>query len=121
LGETVVHAGIVSTPAVLIMALSGICIYTVPEIVESTSLLRIIFLIIAGSIGVYGIILLCAIMLCYLTSLDNYGTPYIAPYAPLIANDLQDGFSMKNIIDMKKRPEALRSPNKVRRKIKSDR
>ena len=116
LGETVVNAGIVSTPAVLIMALSGICIYTVPEIVESTSILRILFLLLAGSVGIYGIILLSAFMLCYLTTFENYGTPYLAPYSPLISNDMQDGFQMINIVDMKKRPEAIGSPNKYRRK-----
>ncbi len=115
LGETVVNAGIVSTPAVLIMALSGICIYTVPEIVETTSLLRLFFLLLAGSVGVYGIILISAFMLAYLTTSDNYGVPYLAPYSPLITNDMQDGFLMKNVIDMKKRPSSLGSPNKIRR------
>ncbi len=115
LGETVVNAGIVSTPAVLIMALSGICIYTVPEIVETTSLLRLLFLLLAGSVGVYGIILISAFMLCYLTTLDNYGVPYMAPYSPLIQNDLQDGLLMQNVLDMKKRPESIGSPNVYRR------
>ena len=115
LGETLVHAGIVSTPAVLIMALSGISIYTVPEIVETTSILRLIFLILAGSVGGYGIILISAFMLCYLTTSDNYGVPYLAPYAPLIASDMQDGFQMKSITDMKRRPVVFASRNKTRR------
>ncbi|MBO4262720.1 MAG: spore germination protein [Clostridia bacterium] len=119
LGETVVQAGIVSTPAVLIMALSGICIYTVPEITESTSILRILFLLLAGSIGIYGILVISAIMICYLVTSDNYGVPYTAPYSPLIANDLQDSFLMKNVVDMTKRPESIGSPNKIRRKRKN--
>ena len=118
LGETVVNAGIVSTPAVLIMALSGICIYTVPEIVESTSILRLLFLLLAGSVGLYGIILISAFMLLYLTTSENYGVPYIAPYSPLISNDLQAGFQMINIEDMQKRPESIGSDNKYRRGAK---
>lgn len=115
LGETIVNAGIVSTPAVLIMALSGICIYTVPEIVETTSVMRLLFLLLAGSVGLFGIILLSAFMLLYLTTMDNYGVPYVAPYSPLISGDLQDGFQMINVIDMKKRPASLGSKNTYRR------
>ena len=116
LGETVVHAGIVSTPAVLIMALSGICIYTVPDIVESTSVLRLLFLMFAGSIGVYGIIVCFGIILIYLSTIENYGSPYLAPYSPLISNDLQDGITMKRIDEMLRRPESIGSPNKIRSK-----
>ncbi len=116
LGETVVHAGIVSTPAVLIMALSGICIYTVPDIVESTSVLRLLFLMFAGSIGVYGIIICFGIILIYLSTIENYGSPYLAPYSPLIKNDLQDGIVMKRVDEMLRRPESIGSPNKIRRK-----
>ncbi len=54
LGETAVNAGIVSTPAILIMALSGISIYAIPELVETTSVLRFIYLIVAGSPRSFG-------------------------------------------------------------------
>lgn len=57
LGETAVNAGIISAPALMIIALSGICLYTVPELVQTFSLVRIIILILAGSLGGYSIIL----------------------------------------------------------------
>lgn len=117
LGETAVNAGIVSTPAILIMAISGISIYAIPELVETTSVLRLICLIVAGSLGAYGIVLFVATVLCYLCSMDNYGTPYFAPYAPLIANDLQDGVYMKSVIGMTHRPEAIGSKNKRRQRF----
>ncbi len=116
LGETAVNAGIVSTPAILIMALSGISIYAIPELVETTSALRFVFLIIAGSLGGYGLIGLSAFLTCYLCSADNYGAPYVAPYAPLVANDLQDGLYMKNVVGMTERPRSLGSKNRTRQK-----
>ncbi|MBQ7373385.1 MAG: spore germination protein [Clostridia bacterium] len=117
LGETAVNAGIVSTPAILIMALSGISIYAIPELVETTSVLRLICLIISGSLGAYGIILFIAFTICYLCSMDNYGVPYSAPYAPLIANDLQDGVYMNSVIGMEKRPVSIGSKNRRRQKF----
>ena len=118
LGETAVNAGIVSTPAILIMALSGISIYTIPELVETTSVLRFIYLIVAGSLGGYGLILITAFLIIYLCSADNYGAPYLAPYSPVLLNDFQDGLYMNNVIGMVKRPEALGAKNKTRQKIK---
>lgn len=114
LGETAVNAGLISTPALLIMAMSGISIYTVPELTETTSLLRFIVLILAGSIGGYGIILFGAFLICYLCSSESYGTPYVAPYSPLILNDLQDGLYMQEITSMTYRPSALNPKNKKR-------
>lgn len=118
LGETAVNAGIVSTPAILIMALSGISIYAIPELVETTSVLRFIYLIVAGSLGGYGLILITAFLIIYLCSADNYGAPYLAPYSPVLLNDFQDGLYMNNVIGMVKRPEALGAENKTRQKIK---
>lgn len=117
LGETAVNAGIVSTPAILIMALSGISIYAIPELVETTSVLRFIYLIVAGSLGGYGLILITAFLIIYLCSADNYGAPYLAPYSPVLLNDFQDGLYMNNVIGMVKRPEALGAKNKTRQKL----
>ncbi len=114
LGETAVNAGLVSTPAVLIMAMSGISIYTVPELTETTSILRFIVLLIAGSIGGYGIVLTEAFLTCYLCASENYGVPYVAPYSPLIPNDLQDGIYMSDVTSMPFRPQALNANNKRR-------
>lgn len=114
LGETAVNAGIVSTPAILIMAISGISIYAIPELVETTSVLRLICLLVAGSMGAYGMVLFIAFVLCYLCSMDNYGVPYTAPYSPLIANDMQDGIFMKDVIGMTNRPKSIGSKNKRR-------
>lgn len=116
LGETAVNAGIVSTPAILIMALSGISIYAIPEIVETTSVLRFIYLLVAGSLGGYGLISLTAFLVLYLASADNYGAPYLAPYSPVILNDFQDGLYMNNVIGMTKRPLSLGAKNKTRQK-----
>ena len=114
LGETAVNAGLVSTPAVLIMAMSGISIYTVPELTETTSILRFIVLLIAGSIGGYGIVLTEAFLTCYLCASENYGVPYVAPYSPLIPNDLLDGIYMSDVTSMPLRPQALNAKNKRR-------
>lgn len=112
LGDTAVTAGIVSTPTIMIMALSGICLYTVPDLIETMSVIRLIFLIIGGSVGGYGILVACAFIVIYLSDSDSYGAPLTAPYSPIVKKDLKDGFLMKRITDMKTRPFSYkRKPN----------
>ncbi len=115
LGETAVNAGIVSTPTIMIVALSGICIYTVPDMTETLSVLRLLFLVIGGSFGGYGIILASVALLTYLSAFDSFSVPYLSPYSPLILNDLQDGFTIDFLANIKKRPLSFRSPNKTRK------
>ena len=117
LGDTAVRAGIVSTPTIMIMALSGICLYTVPELVESMSFLRLLFLITAGSVGGFGILLLCCALVVYLTSLENFDTPFLAPFAPLVKSDLKDSAFMTFLPDMTYRPVTLKPKNKKRMKF----
>lgn len=118
LGDTAVRAGIVSTPTILIMALSGICLYTVPELVDSMSVLRLAYLIVAGSLGGYGLALLTVLIVIYLSSTENFDTPFLAPFAPMLKEDFKDGFYMTFVPYMINRPLTLRPKNKTRIKTK---
>lgn len=114
LGDTAVKAGIVSTPAVIIIAFSAICLYTVPDFVETSTMLRLIFLIIAGSLGTFGMVLGAAFVMCYLVTEQDYGVPLLAPYAPMIGRDMRDALYKSDLYTLGKRPRVLRSKDKVR-------
>ena len=114
LGETAVSAGFLSTPAIIIVAVSGICLYTVPNFVETGSILRWLFLLVAGSIGPLGITLLLAMLITYLLSSDAYGAPLLAPFSPLIARDLRDSLVKYDMDTLNKRPRLYQSKNKTR-------
>ena len=117
LGETAVNAGMVSTPTIMIIALSGICFYAVPDLNETLSVLRLMFLTIAGFMGGYGIILLGVSLITYLSSFESFGAPYLSPYAPLNLNDMQDGLIMNFYGEQTRRPNFLKSPNKIRKRF----
>ncbi len=118
LGDTAVKAGIISTPAIIIIAFSAIGLYTVPNMIEITSTLRWIFLIVAGSVGPFGIIVFAAYLISYLTGEQSYGTPLLTPFAPLVKSDMYDSFVKANIFTLNKRPESLKTQDKVRLKRK---
>jgi spore germination protein KA len=116
LGDTAVKAGIISTPAIIIVAFSAICLYTVPDFVETSTTLRLLFLIVAGSVGMFGVVTLTAFLLCYLTEQNVYGVPLMAPYAPIIAKDFKDSLYKANLFDLATRPKVFKSKNSVRYK-----
>jgi len=116
LGDTAVKAGVISSPAIIIIAFSAICLYTVPNVVETTATLRWIFLIIAGSLGPFGVVLFSAFLICYLVTEQSYGVPLVAPFAPLIKSDLYDSMVKANLYSLKTRPEAFKVNDKVRLK-----
>ena len=114
LGDTAVKAGIVSSSAIIIVALSGISAYTLPDLTGSLSVLKFAFLVVGGSIGTFGIVLFSGLILCYLTTSDTYGAPLLAPFSPLITKDLKDSIIKAEIYNLKTRPAFLRGKNKTR-------
>lgn len=46
----------------------------------------------------------------------HYGTPLLAPFAPLVKNDLYDSMVKANSYSLKKRPKSLKTRDKVRLK-----
>jgi spore germination protein KA len=71
-------------------------------------------LLAAGSIGPFGILLFTAFLLYYLFSSESYGAPLLAPFAPVVQNDLKDSLVKYNLRDLKTRPVVTRGKNKVR-------
>ena len=115
LGETAVNAGLLSSPAVLVTAMSAIGLYTAPDSMGPFSIIRLALLGISAIFGVYGLILGIVVFLGYLVSLKGFGTDFTAPFSPLIFSDLKDGFIKRGIEKQVKRPYSI--PNKNRKRI----
>lgn len=129
LGNTAVDAGIISPPSVVLVAISSVALYIIPDQIAETRLLRILFTMIGGIIGLYGIITGLLILTTYLTSITSFGIPYLAPFAPHIKGDHKDAFIKRPIQEMNKRPILFSGENSTRqgdtekqanRKIKSE-
>ena len=116
LGETAVSAGFVSTPAIIIIAFSGIGLYTVPNLIEETSVLRLAMLLVAGSVGPYGIMLLTAFILLYLTATESFSRPILEPFSPIVGRDLRDSLLKYNLASLPERPRSIGSKNRRRLK-----
>ena len=116
LGDTGVKAGLISPPAVIVVAIAKIALYTIPEQSAQITVLQFIFLLIGASVGLLGIIGGSIYFIGYLNSIENYRTPYLAPFSPFILKDNKDGIVKVPLTSMKERPLSFETNNKRRQK-----
>lgn len=109
LGDAAVKAGLLSAPAVMIGAMSGIGLYTMPDNTMLFMLMRVVFTLLGGYIGILGILLGAMFVVSYVVSLDQFGTPYLAPVAPSITNDKMDALYKKSLQDLQEREASAMS------------
>ena len=98
----------------MIVALTGVLLYTVPDQQAQLSVLRLIFTLVGGTLGLYGMVVFGIFLVGYLCNFDSYGTPYLAPFAPNIPEDKKDAFKRINLADMKTRPKSIPQKNEDR-------
>lgn len=116
LGQTGVSAGLISPPGVVIVAMSIISVYTVADEIAQLTVLRALFLIIGGTTGMLGVVGLLLYFVHHLATLDQFGTSYLAPYAPRMKSDMKDGLIKLPVPAMTKRPKSIRTTNKTRQR-----
>ena len=90
IGEAMVSAGIIGEPMLVVVALTAIASYVVYPLYESVAVLRIIFILLAGISGMYGLIVGMGVLTVNICALGNIGVPYSAPFSPLTASSLGD-------------------------------
>ncbi|MFD2614825.1 spore germination protein [Paenibacillus gansuensis] len=116
IGQAAVQAGIISAPVVIIVSITGIATFTIPRysFANGIRLLRFPILLLAGTFGLYGIVLGFLGILLHVTSLRSFGVPYFTPLAPVTITDLKDVLIRAPIWAKTRRPKAIESNNSVR-------
>lgn len=90
IGDATVSAGIIGAPMLVVVAVTAIASYVVYPLYESIAVLRIVFIIIGGTMGIYGIMLGAAMLFVNICAVNPYGVPYSAPLSPLTVGSLKD-------------------------------
>ncbi|WP_128083566.1 spore germination protein [Paenibacillus sp. DMB5] len=106
IGEAAVRAGIVSSPMVIIVSLTGISSFIVPSysLGLTLRLIRFPIMILSGSFGLLGLSMGMYLVLLHLVVLSSFGVPYLAPVAPFKWKDIKDTFIRAPWKLMKNRP-----------------
>jgi len=84
LGQAAVAASIISPILIIVIALTGLGNYTVPDygVGLGIQIARLSIVFAGAVLGFYGIVLAVGLMLTYLCSMTSFGEPYMAPVAP---------------------------------------
>lgn len=119
LGQAAVEADIVSPILIIIIAITGITSFSVPDFHLSFHLrvLRFVYILLGFFAGFLGIIVGLFIYLVSLCSLKSFGISYLSPYAPL-NKDRNDGYCIKPAWKREYRDSFLNTKkNKVQNKF----
>ena len=111
IGDAVVNAGLVGAPMLVVVAVTAIASYVIYPLYESISVLRIIFILLGGFTGIYGVMLGVCTLCVNITSLNPYGVPYSSPISPLSKKNAADVFyraDWKKLIKRNVRVQNLR-------------
>ncbi|MDD9265566.1 spore germination protein [Paenibacillus sp. GCM10023248] len=106
IGQAAVQAGIVSAPMVIVVSITGIASFIIPhfDLGLTFRLLRFPVMILAASLGLYGVILCIILIYLHLVTLRSFGTSYLTPTAPIAFSDWKDVLIRVPMWMMKKRP-----------------
>lgn len=108
LGDAAVSAGIVSPISIIIVAITGIASFAMPDFSLSFHfrLSRFVYIFLGYSAGFLGIAFGLFIHLGILTNLESFGVPYLAPYAPITKSN-HNGYFLSPLWKRDKRPDAF--------------
>lgn len=92
LGQAAVEAGLVSSAMIIVVSLTAISSFVSPSFnfAISIRMLRFLFMFLAATFGLFGILLGLIALALHLASLRSFGVPYLSPIAPYITSDQKD-------------------------------
>ncbi|MBB6734642.1 spore germination protein [Cohnella zeiphila] len=116
IGQAAISAGLVSSPMVMVVAVTGIASFMIPHYTMGIAIriIRFPMMLLAGFLGFYGLILGTLFLLTHLFSLRSFGVPYMAPVATTEKTGLKDVLVRAPLWNMRIRPHFTGRWNKYR-------
>ena len=90
IGDTAVSAGLIVAPTLMIVAVTAIASYVIPNLYPQLYVLRILFIFAGGVLGIWGIVLLFCVLTVNVCGKSVLGVPYTMPVAPFSMFGMRD-------------------------------
>ncbi|HYF95993.1 MAG TPA: spore germination protein [Symbiobacteriaceae bacterium] len=115
LGQAAVEAKLISPLMVLIVAVTGLASFAIPNYVTSFGVRTWRFLVLAGAavLGFYGLAAAVFVLVLYMAGLRSFGVPFLSPVAPLRSR-ITDALSRSPLFEMEMRPSYTRPVDRRR-------
>jgi hypothetical protein len=122
IGQAATSAGLVSSPMVMVVAITGIASFLLPQYSAGIAIrvLRFPIMFLAGMFGLLGLMLGIIAIVIHLCSIRSLGVPYLQPVAPMKWSEMKDTLVRFPIWAMRTRP-SLTGRTNLYRQPKSNR
>lgn len=119
LGQAAVEANLVSPILVIIVAITGLSSFAIPEATLSYTvrIVRFLLLLSGAFMGFLGISLFFTVSLAYILSINCFGVPFMSPVAPHYPSS-NDSYTRSPIYKQWLRPTNISKLDSIRRKPK---
>jgi spore germination protein KA len=116
LGQAAVEAGIISAAMVIVVSITAISSFAVPnyEMSNAIRLVRFILMLMAGVFGLYGILMGLIVLILHLCKIKSVTVPYLTPIAPKVKRESQDTLFRFPLWKMKYRPIGISGTDAAR-------
>lgn len=123
IGQAAVDANIVSPIVVIVVALTALCSFAIPneEFATAFRILKFGFIFLCAWLGFFGFLLGLLLMLIHLSGLESFGIPYLMPFVGADLNDdrdQRDSLLRLPLALLKRRPIYTREGARIRLRTK---
>lgn len=120
-GQAAVEAGLVSPIVVIVVALTGIASFAVPNntLTSGFRLAKYLILILSSVLGLFGFWISAFLIFIHLASLKSFGVPYLFPFSAADLNnysEIKDSIFRAPLFFMRKRPFFANPSQSIRMK-----
>jgi spore germination protein KA len=92
IGESAVNAGFISSSSLMVVAAAAICGYVTSPLYPPIMILRFIFIVVGGISGLWGIVLVTAVVIISMCSITSLGVPDMSSLSPFSVKTMRDVF-----------------------------
>ena len=123
IGQAAVEAGLVSATLIIVVSTTAIASFVFPtnDLSIATRLLRFPVILLAASLGLFGIVFGVILLIIHLCSLRSFGVPYMSSIAPYIKENQKDTFIRLPYWLMRTRPKLIGRQNLIRNQTRRPR
>ncbi len=110
-GDAVIRAGLASTTMLIVAAITAVATFTLVNqtLSSAVSIIRLLVMICAATLGMYGFILALIAIVLHLSKLQSFGVPYLTPMSPTRPKDLFAALFQRPLRHEANRPQFLQS------------
>lgn len=90
IGDAAVTSGLISAPLLIIIGITATSAFVVPGLNPQMTVLRIVNVLLGGTLGFFGVAVLSAVALVSACRTDCFAVPYTAPLTPFTFKAMRD-------------------------------